>query len=306
MTATPDAPLAGAPLGRLLVATDLSQAARVAVDRAALLPLSPDATVEIVHVAPDAAALRRAGGQLAGIRDAVRDEARRLATRLARRGRPHATVSTVVTSGSPFAEILRRAELVRPDLLVLGRHGGGLKALLLGSTAERVLRGKAAPLLVVARPAAHPYSRPAMALDTTAQFLPIVRFALRVLPAELKRLELLSTFDILLEGSMRAAGVTTHAIREIRERQAKECRKVLERRLTRTIPAGTRVVTRIKLGDPRFVLPKLAEQHAYDLMVLGTHARRGLARFLLGSVAIELLRTSRGDALVIPPSAGSA
>lgn len=57
-------------------------------------------------------------------------------------------------------------------------------------------------------------------------------------------------------------------------------------------------------GDVRFlpgrrteVLSPLTE--LYDVTVVGTHARRGLARVLLGSVSARLLREARGPVLVV-------
>lgn len=302
MKTSPDAPLAGAPLRHLLVATDLSRAARSAVNRAALLPLASDATVEIVHVVPDEAQLRQAGGKLAAVRSAVQEEARRLVAQRARRHLPNVEVTVTITSGSPFGEIIRRAEKVSPDLIVVGRHGGGgFRTLLLGSTAERVARGKAAPVLVVAPPVEGLYSRPAIALDPTSAFLHIVSFALRVLPAGLKRLELLSAFEVVFEGYMRAGGVSAQSIREMRRRHARECRELLAKGLEGLVPGEARVVTRVRRGDPRFIIGQMTEKGGYDLVALGTNARGAVARFLLGSVAVEVMRSSKGDVLVVPP-----
>ena len=44
-------------------------------------------------------------------------------------------------------------------------------------------------------------------------------------------------------------------------------------------------------------------QSGGDLLVLGTHAREGVSRFFLGSVANRLLATIDSDALIVPPAA---
>lgn len=58
------------------------------------------------------------------------------------------------TLRGPYAEtILREAEQLRADVIVLGSHGHGrLHALLVGSVAEGVLRGAKVPVLVVPHP----------------------------------------------------------------------------------------------------------------------------------------------------------
>ena len=49
----------------------------------------------------------------------------------------------------------------------------------------------------------------------------------------------------------------------------------------------------VSAGDPAKVLLKTADQVKADLIVIGTHGRRGISRFLLGSVAEKTLRKAR-------------
>ncbi|WP_280585254.1 universal stress protein [Halorubrum sp. Boch-26] len=59
-------------------------------------------------------------------------------------------VETAVVEGSPSGEIIRYAEDSDCDLIVMGTHGrGGINRLLLGSVAEKVVRGSAVPVLTV-------------------------------------------------------------------------------------------------------------------------------------------------------------
>jgi nucleotide-binding universal stress UspA family protein len=63
--------------------------------------------------------------------------------------------------GVPFAEVCRYAEEMHADLIVMGTHGRtGLRHVLLGSTAEKVVRKAPCPVLTV-RPEAHEAARPA-------------------------------------------------------------------------------------------------------------------------------------------------
>jgi universal stress protein A len=60
------------------------------------------------------------------------------------------SVKTVVCSGSASREIVRTADENNMDLIVIGSHGRtGLARLILGSTAERVVRHAPCPVLVV-------------------------------------------------------------------------------------------------------------------------------------------------------------
>ena len=61
-----------------------------------------------------------------------------------------AHLSAVVRTGKPFEEICRAARTLGADLIVLTTHGRtGLKHVMLGSTAERVVRHADCPVLVV-------------------------------------------------------------------------------------------------------------------------------------------------------------
>ncbi|MGH7130133.1 MAG: universal stress protein [Planctomycetaceae bacterium] len=62
--------------------------------------------------------------------------------------------------GTPFAEIVRDAREHDVDLIVLGTHGRGMLAqLLMGSTAEKVVRKAECPVLTV-RPEGHQFVHP--------------------------------------------------------------------------------------------------------------------------------------------------
>lgn len=46
----------------------------------------------------------------------------------------------------------------------------------------------------------------------------------------------------------------------------------------------------VEVGDPREAILKFAKESGADLLVIGTHGRRGLAHLVLGSVAEWLVR----------------
>lgn len=57
--------------------------------------------------------------------------------------------------------------------------------------------------------------------------------------------------------------------------------------------------TFLRTGDARDVIIHTAEQVGADLIVMGTHGRRGVGRALLGSVAESVVRTSPCPVLTI-------
>ena len=58
---------------------------------------------------------------------------------------------------------------------------------------------------------------------------------------------------------------------------------------------------RCEVGDARDVIDRAAEQLGADLIVIGTHGRRGLKRMLLGSVAEAVVRTAPCPVLTVRP-----
>jgi len=64
----------------------------------------------------------------------------------------------------------------------------------------------------------------------------------------------------------------------------------------RGAPVGS---VEVKVGDPRALIPQIAEQRGVDLIVMGTHGRSGIARLLLGSVAETVARAAPCPVLLV-------
>ncbi len=76
----------------------------------------------------------------------------------------------------------------------------------------------------------------------------------------------------------------------------------LDAAVKEAIDAGARHTTGVLLtGLPWTQLVAQLEKHAYDLCVIGTHGRTGLARVLLGSVAEKVVRHAPCPVLAIRP-----
>jgi universal stress protein A len=67
-------------------------------------------------------------------------------------------------------------------------------------------------------------------------------------------------------------------------------------------PADVRLgQTLLKTGDARDMIIQAAQELGVDLIVMGTHGRRGVSRALLGSVAETVVRTAPCPVLTIRP-----
>jgi nucleotide-binding universal stress UspA family protein len=67
----------------------------------------------------------------------------------------------------------------------------------------------------------------------------------------------------------------------------------LARLAARARKTGVRVATLVVQGDPAEQIVRATRTTRADLLVMGTHGRRGFSKFLLGSVAGRVVATAR-------------
>ncbi|MEO6520806.1 MAG: universal stress protein [Mucilaginibacter sp.] len=56
----------------------------------------------------------------------------------------------------------------------------------------------------------------------------------------------------------------------------------------------------IEMGKPGEAINKIAEEWQADMIVMGTHGRKGFSHFIMGSVAEEVMRHCKKTLVVIP------
>lgn len=66
-------------------------------------------------------------------------------------------------------------------------------------------------------------------------------------------------------------------------------------------PESVTVTRKILRGDPKKRIVEEAVDADYDMLLLGTHGRKGLERLLLGSVAEWVVRHADVPVMVVPP-----
>ena len=85
------------------------------------------------------------------------------------------------------------------------------------------------------------------------------------------------------------------------EDQKKPARELVERIAKELQSAGFKVHTAVEIGDIReTIIDDAAEWHA-DLIVVGSHGRSSIQRFLLGSVAEFVARHARCSVEIVRP-----
>ncbi|MBK1700180.1 universal stress protein [Thiococcus pfennigii] len=137
----------------ILLATDFSQGAARACDMAATLARAHGASLILLHVITELGD-RHARLVSAEVIERLSAEVERHAVEdmhgFRERHFQDLPVVTEILIGRAHAEIVRYARQVQADLIVMGTHGrAGLEKMLLGSTAEKVIRSSPIPVLTV-------------------------------------------------------------------------------------------------------------------------------------------------------------
>lgn len=62
---------------------------------------------------------------------------------------------------------------------------------------------------------------------------------------------------------------------------------------------GIKVAAALEMGDPKSKILDVAEEWRADLIVLGSHGRRGFERFLMGSVSDAVVRHAKCSVQIV-------
>jgi nucleotide-binding universal stress UspA family protein len=295
----------------ILVATDFSPTAEVALAWAVELAAQHGAEIELLHAVtfpPSVPDLAPTPGPefLAQVEEAARTRLEETAARLRGQG---VTVGSHLALGTPSRVIVDRAAAIRALLIVLGTRGlTGWRHLLLGSTAERVVQGAATPVLAV-HPGDQSRHRPVRAIlvptDFSADAERAIETARRLLaPIESgARLILLHAYNLPVEYT--AYGPVPTSLRYLEDSGLDAERRLFE--LSQKIEqAGLAVETVAREGDPAQVVVDEAAAREVDLIAMGTRGLSGLKHLLLGSTADRVVQLAHCPVLTVrrPPADG--
>jgi len=289
-------------LERVVAATDLSAPARHAAERAALVAKDAGATLRLVHVINDPALghLRRLVPES---RDDVEPRIRQTIDRDVVRLGDHLaqvygmTAQAEVVTGALIAGILGHAAANRADLLVLGARGASfMRHLMLGSTAERLIRRSDRPLLVVKQPPHERYRRALVAVDFSRSSLATLAVARAVAPQA--DLVLLHAYDVPFEEWMRTADVREEALLHYQGIARQRASVDMHAFLQSSGMDPARVPTAILKGDPTLRIIEQEQELDCDLIVIGKQGETVTEEFLLGSVTKHVLQQSQSDVLI--------
>ena len=283
-------------------ATDLSAPAHRAVDRAAMLAREASAALTLVHAVHPTPLdqLRRWVDSGGDAEQSILEDARVRLNDLARElgARYEIDVGERIVVGRAVDEIAGVAESRQADLVVTGTLGAGMfRNRVIGSTAERVLRKSARPVLMVRQAGQGPYRRALVAVDFSAWSSPLLEMVAAIAPHA--HIVLTHCIEVPFEGRLRMAGVDPQVIERYRTTNRLEAAQrmddlasgagLLANQWTLLTPSGL---------PPWMQIVRQEQEENCDLVVVGKHGRNVVEDLLLGSTTNMVLAEGSCDVLV--------
>jgi nucleotide-binding universal stress UspA family protein len=215
-------------------------------------------------------------------------------------------VKCTVEQGSAAEVIIDKAAEDKTTLIAMTTHGrSGLNRWLLGSVAEKVLRATTNPLLLV-RAVPHGTAEGEATLKSVVVPLDGSELAERALPVATeiaKKLDvevsLFHAFDNPFSPFVSGTGYYAVNLDRLLAGVRNEARSYLEEKMTELREQGIEEITYIlHEGDPAEEIVSMANNTPESLIVMSSHGRSGLKRWMLGSVAETVVRHSSSPVLV--------
>lgn len=294
---------------RVLVPLDFSSTSMEALDYAISLAKQFRAAIHLVHVHPpdEAASAPGAAHLLFQSAEAIERLNEELTGIHRKRVEPFCPENCHVRAGRAYQEIISLAREIAADLIVLSTRGhSGLKHLLLGSTAERVVRGAPCPVLV-ARKRKQKSEETSKAFAIRTILVPTdfstcslagteyAAFLARTLGASLRLFHVIYPYTNYV--FIDRAGVRVSGLVEAVEETARQEMDALKQM---DFLRGVSVQTEVRPGYAVEEICAAAVQTKVDLIVTSTHGRTGFKRAMIGSVAEHVVRYAECSVLVVP------
>ncbi len=280
---------------QILVPTDGSDGAHAALMTAATLAATFDATVRVISVAASRPLPKRVRADAEAVYRQAAAEAVEAAGEELEAADVDCSTEVVAVDGHVHEAIIEYARDNEVDLICMGSHGRtGLDRMLLGSVAERTIRAAPMPVLTVkGEPLADPVSSMLVPTDGSDGARVAGEHAFAFAAAVDASVRVVHVIDVAALGGEFDTGQIYREFERMGERAITELR-------TAATEAGLEDVNSALLtGRPARAIVEDADEQDVDLIVLGTRGASGLDRYLLGSVAEKVVRSSTVPVLTL-------
>jgi nucleotide-binding universal stress UspA family protein len=201
-------------------------------------------------------------------------------------------ILTNMTQGEPYEKIVHVADDENCDLIVMGRRGQHqLERELVGSVTARVIGYTRKDVLVVPEGTKLTRRNILLATDGSRSCEAAVDRAIELAKEKSAGLTAISVVYSNDEYLALAPGVVQELVGKAKEKLA-----IIEQKGKE---AGIEITTVVKEGEAFEAITSLAKDNNIDLIVMGSHGRKGLQRLLMGSVTERTIGYAACPVLVI-------
>jgi nucleotide-binding universal stress UspA family protein len=297
---------------RILCPVDLSTFSRHALEHARALARRYEARLTVLHVSSIPQPLAPIAGMPGAAyvppppvpdRARIEQEVRQFCETASSRQTARADENIVITEGLPSKEILRQADTLAADLLVMGTHGrSGFERLVLGSVTEKVLRTTRVPVLTVPSPVDHvetvEYRTILCPIEFSDPSIRALEHALKLAEGARTHLVLLHVVEILIE-DVNLSEYGTFSVSEYYQRLMENARALLRAAVPDDARAWCTPEERVAVGKPYRAILELARTMSPDIIIMGVHGAGALNRRLFGSTAHHVIREANCPVLTL-------
>jgi universal stress protein E len=211
-----------------------------------------------------------------------------------------------LTLGHPFEEILTTVKTIRPELLVMGAHGGGADPLRVGMIASKCVRKAPVDVLLVRGDLPHSdrFQKILVCIDFSDNSKRAAKEALEIASLDGASIEFLNIYQPFSSRVPIADyfGIGTGSISD--EEMVIAAQEQLDHFVVPLVAdqADLEFATHIeKSHSVATGITHYALEHGFDLVVLGTRGRSGLNFLLLGTTAEKIIHQSTCTVLTVKP-----
>jgi len=209
---------------------------------------------------------------------------------------------TQVVAGDVAEVILDTAAADKIDLIVMSTHGySGITRWVLGSVTEKVLAHAPCPVLVIC--SSQPIRKIVIPLDGSelaeSALAPGLEAATR-LGCSVTLLRAVDELNRFERAQLELGG--QDLANRLQDGMMTEAEYYLGKLIESKPQAGLDIQRVALLGSAAHRVLEYAEKNGFDLIVMATHGRTGLARWVYGSVTEKVLHSAHCSMLVIRPA----
>jgi nucleotide-binding universal stress UspA family protein len=294
---------------RILCPVDFSEFSRHAFDHAIAVAHAHQSEITLLNVFPIAIPADQFAYEPVKLTEDERTRRLRCLASLAdTEGTNTIPVQCAVREGADIhAEVLKAAEEIDADLIILGTHGrSGFQHLVLGSVTEKILRKAACPVLTVPSrvPDAVPagpglYGRILCGIDFSDNSLAALDYARSLASGSRTHIDAVSVLqDVPLIEDTPSIGIY-HP--ELTDELRTEVGTRLEQLVLEGRAGGYDIEGVTTVGSAYEEILRLAKGRQADLIVLGVHGRAPADRLLFGSTTNHVVREAACPVLTVRP-----